>query len=150
MNGALQIVSLIAGLISLAGVIYAFAFWRGRVDNQLSDLSKANIIGRLAKIEGKQELMWNVFTEQVLTHRPNLATRGSAFKLTDDAMKAIEEVKQILPESNPGIEPVTSEHILIELPKQIGLDKLKDIANSHDMTLGELLAIMSVELGIDI
>lgn len=150
MNNVLQIITFIAAVISLAGVLYAFAFWRGKVDRQLSDLSQANLIERLVKIEAKQEVQWTVFTELVLSNRPNLAMRGSKFKLTNDAMKAVEEVKQILPDCNPGGGQVTSEQILIDLPRRIGLDNLKAIADRHNMTLGELLAIISIELGVDI
>ncbi len=151
MNDILQIATFIAAVIALAGVVYAFAFWRSKVDTQLSVLSKENIGERLVKIETKQEVMWTAFMEQVLTNRPNLAVRGSAFKLTDDAMKAVGEVQQLLPH-NPGTNTtkVNSEHILIDLPNSIGLDRLKAIAEKHLMTLGELLAIISVELGIDI
>lgn len=152
MNEVMSVAGFAAGLISLASIVYAFAFWRGRVDKQLSDLSEAKIPERLVKIETKQEVLWTVFSEQILTSRPNLAMRGSKFKLTDDAMKAIEEVKQILPEYNPSSagNSVSSEQILIDLPKMIGIDNLKEIAGRHSMTLGELLAIISVELGIDI
>jgi len=153
MNDIFGIVGSVAGLISLAGVVYAFAFWRGKVDTQLSDLSKENIGKRLVAIETKQEVMWTVFIEQVLTNRPNLAMRGSAFKLTEDAKKAVEEVQQLLPPHNPGPgtnTKMTSEQVLIDLPKEIGLDNLVAIAGRHKMTLGELLAIISIELGIDI
>lgn len=71
--------------------------------------------------------------------------------LTEDALKAIEEVEQILPEYNPGYgTKLTSEQVLCDLPEKMGLDRLKEIAARHNMTLGELLAIISVQLGIDI
>lgn len=148
MNEIVPIISIVVALVSLAGVLYAFAFWRGKVEKQLSDYGKANITDRLARIETKMEVLWMIYSEQILSNRPNLAMRESKFKLTDEALKAVEEVKQILP--NPGSEQLVSEQVLVDLPRQIGLDKLKDIAGRHNMTLGELLAIISVELGIDI
>lgn len=150
MNDILAVVGTIAGLLSLAGVVYAFGFWRGKVDKQLSDLKDAHIPKRLDKMEAKQEVLWTVFTEQVLSNRPNLAMKGSQFKLTGEAMKAIEEVNGLIADHNPGATKVTSEHILCDLPAEIGLENLKDIAERHSMTLGELLAIISVALGIDI
>ena len=150
MNEIVPIISIVAALIALAGVLYAFAFWRGKVEKQLSDYGKANIPDRLARIETKMEVLWMIYSEQILSNRPNLAMRESKFKLTDEALKAVEEVKQILPEYNPGSGQLVSEQVLVDLPRQIGLDKLKDIAGRHNMTLGELLAIISVELGIDI
>lgn len=150
MEPIVSIAGLVTGILALAGVVYAFGFWRGKVDKQLSDLSKANVPERIVKMETKMEVLWTLFTEQTLANCPNLAMRGSAFKLTEDAKNAIEEVKELLPPSNPGLEKLTSEHMLIDLPNAIGMDNLKGIADKHNMTLGELLSIISLELGIDI
>ena len=145
----ISVISLIVALISLMGVVYGFAVWRGRVDKQLSDYSDAHLLDRLCTIETKLETIWQVFMEQVLANLPNLATRSSSYHLTEDAKRAVEEVKGLIPDINPGCADV-AETVLVELPNRIGMDRLREIAEKHQMTMGELLAIISIELGIDL
>lgn len=144
------VISIVATAISLAGILFGIGYWRGKVDNELKWLkekcqsySDAKIPDRVAKMEAKFELVWEVFTEQVLTDRPHLATRQSPLKLTAQALEATAEVRACLELSN---HTTPSDKVLVDVPAQIGLVKLKDIANRHSMTLAELLAIISLEL----
>jgi len=137
------IATLVMAGISLAGVIYAFAFWRGEVSNQLKGLS--TVPERLAKLETKCEVIWAAFVDQTLAGNPVLARRGSAYELTESAMQAVREVKDYLKADNPGIELV-AEQVLLDIPHRLGIVKLKAIAEKHKMTLAELLAILSVDL----
>jgi len=146
----ISVASFIVAFISFMGVVYGFAIWRGGVDKQLSLYSEGHLLDRTTSIETKIDVLWQIFTEQTLSNRPDLATRGSSFKLTDDAKMAVEAVKAIIPDINPGFGDGVAETVLVELPHRIGMDKVKGIAETHGMTLGELLAIISVELGLDL
>jgi len=149
-NEVLAIPSFIIALVALLSVVYAVAYWRAKVDKQLQDYYKANILDRLVKSETMLEMLWKLFSEQVLSNRPNLASRGSKFQLEEDGRKAVEDVKALIDQfTNPGME-IKAEMVLLDLPRQIGIEKLRRVAVKHSMTLGELLAIVSIELGIDI
>ena len=142
MHGA-TLASFVMAAISLTGVIYAFAFWRGKVDNQLKGL--ITMPERMAKMETKLEVIWIAFVDQVLGRNPSLAQRGSAYRLSENAVQAVKEVKSYLKANNPGIELV-AEQVLHDIPHRMGIVKLRMIAEKHDMTLAELLAVLSVDL----
>ena len=143
MTNGMGIAALVMAIISLAGVIYAFAFWRGEVGNQLKGLS--TVPERLAKLETKTEVIWAAFIDQILAKNPGLVQRGSGYELTENAMRAVRDVKNHLKADNPGIELV-AEQILLDIPHRLGIVKLKSIAEKHEITLAELLAILSVDL----
>ncbi len=139
-----EILSILALIISLAGALYSVAYWRGKVDKELKDYSEAKIPDRLTKIESKFELVWAAFTEQVLSDRPHLATHSSPYKLTAQAELATEDVMFCL--DNLENHTTTSDKVLVNLPAKLGIDKLKQIATKHQLTLGELLAVISYKL----
>lgn len=143
MTDGMGIATFIMAGISLAGVIYAFAFWRGKVDNQLKGLN--TMPDRMTKMETKCEVIWAAFVDQTLAKNSGLAHRGSEYELTENAIKAVSEVKHHLEADNPGIE-LLAEQVLYDIPHRLGIVKLKAIAERHEMTLAELLAILSVDL----
>lgn len=148
LEAAIPLISLVTALIALGGVIYGFAFKWGRADRQLSDLSRANVVERLIKMETKIEVMWTAFTEQLLANRPHLASKGSRYRLSQEACDAISEVKDSLPDKEDN--GLISEKVLLEVPYRIGMGRLREIAARHSITIGELLALISVELGIEL
>lgn len=142
------VLSVIAIVISLAGALYAIAYWRGKVDNDLKWMHEqlqecVDAKGRLIKLETKFEVVWISFAEQILTERTHLATKSSPLKLTDHARKAMEEVKGCISAVNGHL---LSDQVLIDIPHQLGMVKLRQIAEDNNMTLGELFAVISLDL----
>jgi len=168
-----SIVSLIAAVVALLGVIYAVGVWRGRVDNQLRGYTEARILDRMVKLEAafssharlpdqietvldrltrvetKLEVVWMVFSEHLLS-RPELASRSSGFKLSDQANQALAEVQLALdtchnPHTLQNDSPL-AEKVLLDLPAGIGMETLREIAAKHHLSIAELLAIVSAHV----
>ena len=145
MNGLttsiISILSIIIALITIFTVVYK----KGKQDQQVKDLCDANLPTRLTKMEAKQDVLWEVFQEQVLRMRPDLATHGSGFTLSESAKKVVEQVRFCFGKEDMVESKHVSDHVLFEIPHRIGMEKLKQLAEDNKMTLGELLAILTVD-----
>lgn len=140
--------SIAALIISIGGIFYGIAYWRGKVDNELGWLKEkikkySDAHDRLTKMETKFEVVWSIFAEQILTDRPHLASKSSPLRLTEQAREALQEVTQCLKKQ---VNSNLSDQVLYNVPEQVGMPKLRGIAEKHNMTLGELLAVISLEL----
>lgn len=145
------LLSIIALVISVLGSVATISYWKGKYDNDLNWIKKAlqtyaeaKVIERIIKIETKFDVVWSAFTEQVLTDRTHLATRSSPLKLTAHAKQAAEEVKSCLKQISNNT--TISDRVLLDIPHQLGMVKLRQIADNHNMTIGELLATISLDL----
>lgn len=137
-----MILSIVAILLSIAGVIYGVAYWRGKVDSELGIYREAKMLERLTKMETKFDFVWSVFVEQLLTERPHLATKQSPLRPTEQGQLALSEIMGCLDSKSVSL----TDQILYDIPQRIGIDKLRDIADRHKVTLAELLALISLEL----
>lgn len=147
MSEALSIMALI--ISSVAGVIYGIGYWKGKSDNERTwlkqiykDYTEAKVLDRMTRMETQFQFMWDLFVEQLLTHRPHLATKSSPLKPTEKGMLALSEVMGCLHSKSKNL----TDQVLFDIPQQIGIDKLRDISERHEITLAELLALVSLEL----
>lgn len=149
--GLNTILSTVAVIIStIVGLIVGIAYWKGRTDSELVWLKQtlenykdAKVLDRVTRMETKFEFVWNVFVEQLLTHRPHLATKSSPLKPTEQGVLALSEVMGCLQSKSINL----TDQVLYDIPQQIGIEKLREISERHEVTLGELLALVSLELG---
>ena len=152
-----SIVGLLLALASLAGIAYGFGYKWGQVKAELRNLAEANLAGRLIKVETKQDVLWEGFTDDVLHRRPSLGSSSSPFQLSQLARQALDEVKLALKPHCKGEGNEVSclntpeavnlaDQVLVELPKHVGLERLRTIAQTHEISLAELLAIVTNEL----
>lgn len=149
--------ALLAALTSLAGMAYGFGFKWGEVKSQLKGLSEAQLLTRLTQLETKQEVLWQVFAEDVIHGRPRLGATSSPYHISPLARQALDEVKRELKphckDNESGVDCLNTpearyiaDKVLVELPHRIGLERLRAIAHTHNMSLAELLAIVTSEL----
>jgi len=76
-----SIVGAISGSISLLGIFYLFGVWRGKVDNTLNAFNKCMDQYPPAEMWTMTKTLWDIYVVEALHHRPDLAQRGSDFKL---------------------------------------------------------------------
>lgn len=145
----LSILAFVTYLITIGALIYKV----GKRDQRLDDLCKCNLPDRVLGLEGKQEVLWAAFSDQVLSRRNDLANRGSPYKLTPQAQEAVGEVMGLL--AGKGVD-ITADHVSVServlamLPKGLGSNELREVAMRHHMTISELMAIISIDLGLEI
>jgi len=76
--------------------------------------------------------------------RPDLATHGSGFILSDKAKRVVDKVRFCINDHDMlAKNQRKSDRILFDIPHRIGMEKLRELADENDMTLGELLSILS-------
>lgn len=139
--------------ITVAGITILTVFYHfGQQGQIIKSINDDRLPGRMANMEAKLEILWLAFADQNLSNRPDLANRGSGYKLTEAGKDAVSEIMGLVyqQESNNSNNINRLDQLLLEVPQTVGIDKIKEIAGKHNMRLGELLAVLSIELGIDV
>jgi len=91
--------------------------------------------------------LWDIYIVDALHHRPDLAERGSAFKLLPEGEDLIpDDLKQILdsiPNNPLNSEGISSGYLVV---KYIGLEPLSKMAQEKKLSVQEAIAILSCYL----
>jgi len=148
MNTAFQIMSFILGLLSILGIIGAAFYWKGSVDSLLKRVCV--LPDDVANLKMKMDVIWKLFVEQVLDGKPNLAQRGSGFKLTAEGEEAMVDIAHVIADvkkERPNLEP---SDVLTIVTQKIGMVELEKIAHKNGHSTREYLAMLTIKLGIEI
>ena len=156
-----SLISLIVGIVTLAGVVYAIGRWVAKIEGRLTELS--NMLNTL----------WNIYVVDVLRNKPGLAEQHSDFHLKKEGLDLIpDELKDRLDEiigGNPGPSkaggrfgwladrplwrayrrpPQNSNNIASGylVVKTLGLERIKTWASEKDLSVQEGIAILSAYL----
>lgn len=151
------IIGFLTGLAALGGVTWGLGLRWGEVRAQLKTLSDTKLLERLTKLETKQGILWEVFSTDILHNRPHLGSATSPFTPSPQAQDALEAVKKALrPHCRQDEKEIDclstpdaanlADKVLVELPHRIGLQTLREIAHKNQMSLAELLALVSLEV----
>ncbi len=137
----------ISGGLSLIGVIYMLAYWRGKVDTQLNSLSKSFHDYPPGEMWTMTKTLWEIYVVEALHHRPDLAEHGSGFKLKKEGEDLISDRMKTLLDNIPG-NPFNSEYIATGylVVKHIGLDGINEMAEQKKLSVQEAIAVLSCYL----
>ncbi|GAI60066.1 unnamed protein product [marine sediment metagenome] len=137
------IVGAVSGSLSLLGIVYLFGVWRGKVDSALNELKNYPP----AEMWTMTKTLWDIYVVEALHHRPDLAERGSSFKLKKEGEDLIPEyMKPLLkriPRNPLNSEGIASGYLVV---KHIGLELIGKMAEDKQLNVQEAIAILSCYL----
>jgi len=147
MQNIAAIIGAVSGSLSLIGLVYFFGVWRGKVDSQLNNVAKCFQDYPPAEMWTMAKTLWDVYVMDALRHRPDLAERGSGFKLKKEGEDLIPDY--ILPlldriPRNPGMrEDIATGYLVV---KHIGLEMVSKMAEEKKVSIQEAIALLSAYL----
>ncbi len=140
----MSIVGAISGIISLLGMVYLFGVWRGKIDSSVKELKEVVKNYPPAEMWTMAKTLWDIYVVDALQHRPDLAERGSSFKLKKEGEDLIpEDMKPLLdriPRNPYNSDGVSSGYLVA---KYIGLDLISKMAQEKNLSVQEAIAILS-------
>jgi len=142
------IVGSVSGCISLVGMVYFLGVWRGQISSSVKDLKEVVKNYPPAEMWTMTKTLWDIYVVEALHHRPDLAERGSAFKLKKEGEDLIpDNMKALLDRfpHNPGLhnEAIATGYLVV---KYIGLDLIGEMAKEKQLSVQEAIAILSCYL----
>ena len=146
MENLASIVGAITGCISLLGLVYVFGVWRGRVDSSLkviTDILKSYPPGEMWRMT---QTLWEIYVVEALHNRPDLAQRGSGFKLKKEGQDLIPDSMKSLLEHiphNPHKDDISTGYLVVEV---LGLEPIREMAEEKHLSVQEAIAILSTYL----
>ncbi|MBA7646233.1 hypothetical protein ES703_53995 [subsurface metagenome] len=147
MDHAINIIGVISGCLSLVGIIYLLAYWKGRVDSTLGGIQQILIAYPLAELSLMTKTLWDIYVIDALHSRPDLAEQHSAFRLKKEGLDLIpDHLKEAL-DSIPG-NPHSQNDIASGwlVVKHLGLGPIANMAELHKLSVQEAIAILSCYL----
>lgn len=143
----LQILGAASGVISLAMVIYLFAYWKGGVDAWRREVSRCIEQYPPSETALMVKTLWEIYVVDALRGRPDLAEHASPFKLKKETRDLIpDEIKAKLEQipRNPGNNEALATGWLVV--KKIGMPSLERLAAEQNLSVQETIAILSTYL----
>ncbi|MBA7667986.1 hypothetical protein ES703_76088 [subsurface metagenome] len=150
MENIASIVGAVTGCISLLGIAYLFGVWRGKVDSAVKELKDIIKNYPPAEMWTMTKTLWDIYVVEALHRRPDLAERGSRFKLKKEGEDLIPDHMKALLDRIPHnpYNPYNSEAIATGylIVKHIGLDIINEMAEQKKLSVQEAIAILSCYL----
>jgi hypothetical protein len=143
-----SIISSIVGLISIGGVLYTIAYWKGKTDKTLTDV--CSLPARTSSLETKMDILWALFVDNILEKRPNLAKRGSGYKLTDMSEECLKDIRHVIVQVKKEKPTLSPSDTLTIVAQRVGMLELQKIAEKNGCTLSEYFSILTIKLGVSI
>ena len=146
-DNIVSIVGAVSGCLSLFGLVYLFGIWRGKVDSALNELKNCIKNYPPAEMWTMTKTLWDIYVISALHHRPDLAERGSSFKLKKEGEDLIPEYMKPLLERIPHntlkSEAIATGYLVV---KCIGLELIGKMAEDKQLNVQETIAILSCYL----
>lgn len=156
MDDFIQILSIVSGTVSLAGVIYLLGHWKGQIDAKTKILDQYSISDLALMIK----TLWDVYVMDVLHQRPDLIQHNSPYHVTAKGEELIppeirrkltcainSEGEELLPpEIRRKVTCAINEgcprawHVI----KQVGLPTIEKIAEEKGLTVQQTIAILAI------
>ena len=139
-----SIIGAVSGCISLVGLVYLFGYRLGKFDSALDECKRMCKDYPPAEMWTMTKTLWDVYVMDALRLRPDLAARGSGFKLKQPGKDLIPDY--ILPllddiPHNPGLsEDIATGYLVV---KHIGLELISQMAEEKKVSIQEAIAILS-------
>jgi len=147
------LIGCITGSVSIIAVIYFVGVWRGQVDSDRKyfreRFDKLPCVTDYppAEIHTMVKTLWEVYVLDALHKRPDLASRGSKFKLKPEGERLIpEEVKVELLKVAPELknkEDIASGFLVVET---LGIGSIEALSKRNKLSVQETIAILSTFL----
>ena len=148
MSEIFQITSFVTSIIAILGVLTAGFYWKGVIDTQIKRVLTLPEV--VSDLKMKMDVIWKLFVEQLLDGKPNLAQRGSGFKLTEEGEKAMEDIAHVIEEIRKERPNLEASDVLVIVSQKIGMAELNKIAHKNGHSTREYLAMLTIKLGIEI
>ena len=147
MHDIAGIIGAVSGCISLVGIVYFLGVWRGKIDTSVNDLKETIKNYPPAEMWTMTKTLWDIYVVEALHRRPDLAERGSEFKLKKEGEDLIpDHLKALLDHipQNPSFnEAIATGYLVV---KYIGLDLIGEMAKEKHLNVQEAIAILSCYL----
>ena len=147
MENIASIVGAVSGCISLLGIVYLFGVWRGKIDSAVNELKDIIKSYPPAEMWTMTKTLWDIYVVEALHHRPDLAERGSGFKLKKEGEDLIPDYMLSLLDRiprNPGMrEDIATGYLVV---KHIGLEMVSQMAEERKVSIQEVIALLSCYL----
>ena len=144
METIVSIVGLVTGILSIAGVVYVLGVWKGRFETKLLNLQKANEDYPPAEIALMTKTLWDIVVVDALRSRPDLAERGSGYRLKKEGEDLIptdlrDELSSLVLSSRSAKVSVTG----WELVKVLGMERVQNFAEEKGLSVQEAIAVLA-------
>jgi hypothetical protein len=141
-------IAIVASSIAVVLFIFGIAYWKGRVDGFLK--SCTNLPERTSSLEMKMDVLWALFVDNVLESRPNLANRGSGYKLTPESEEYLKEIQHVIDDVKKEKPALSPSDTLTIVAQRVGMLELQKIAKKNGCTLSEYFSILTIKLGVNV
>ena len=147
MQDIFAIIGAVSGIASLLAIIYLVGVWKSRVDTNLGNIIQSMQKYPLEQTALMAKTLWEIYVVDALQHRPDLAERGSGFRLKQEGKDIIPDYMLTLLKRVPR-NPLNSEQVATGylVVKHIGLDIINKMAEEKELTVQESIAILSTWL----
>ena len=148
MSDILTVVSVVVGIISIGGVLYTIAYWKGKADTTLKNV--CDLPERTKALELKVDVLWSLFVDQVLGGKPALAQRGSGYKLSEKGVACVKEFDEVIEVIKRENGNMTPSDVMTVVLQRIGLQRVMEVAHKHECTTAEILSLLTIRVGIKV
>lgn len=142
-----SIIGVISGCLSLVGIIYMLGYWKGQVDSKLRDMQQVMTAYPLVELSLMTKTLWDIYVVDALRSRPDLAERGSEYKLKKEAHDLIpahlKEALDNIPLNPHNQNAIASGWLVV---KHLGMAPITTMAEQQKLSVQEAIAILSCYL----
>jgi hypothetical protein len=142
MSDATSVVTLVMAGLSLAGMIYQFAFKNGATDSILKGIKKDMDKYPLAELANQVKTMWDVYVLDALHAHIDLASHKSPLSLTE---KGLEMIPASVKEQLKGDKGDTDKHSATWLViKCLGMQNIDKLSVEMNLPVSIELALLTL------
>ena len=141
------IIGAVSGIISLLTIVYLVGFWKGKIDTKLGNVCQSLQKYPLEETAVMTKTLWDIYVVDALRSRPDLAERGSAYRLKKEGEELIpDHIKALLdriPHNPLNNEALATGYLVV---KHIGLGHIGKMAEEKNLSVQEAIAVLSTYL----
>ena len=140
-----SLIGAITGGLSILGLVWFAAFWKGRVDSALEAINKTLTECPPHEVALMAKTLWDIYVIDALRARPDLAEQHSPWRLKQPEIipahlkTALDEI----PLKTVCQEDVANGYLVV---KTLGLGPIARMALQEHMTVQEAIAVLSTYL----
>jgi hypothetical protein len=150
----LAVIGVITGVISILVLVFGLGSWKKGIEDDVSQI-KTDVAGIKGELKEHNlssfcmmvQTLWDVYVIDTLHKRPDIASSHSLPKLTQKGLDYIpEDVKEQLNKSELSVKDqtnISSGYLVVQI---IGLDRITKLAQENDLSIQEMIAVLSAYL----
>jgi hypothetical protein len=145
---------IIGGIIAIFTIVYMTGFWKRGVEDDIvhikKDITEINVDLKKWNLPSfcmMVQTLWDVYVIDTLHKRPDIAQFKSPPKLTQKGLDYIpEDVKEMFDRLEISINDrsnISSGYLAVQI---VGLDRITKLASEKDLSIQEMIAVLSTYL----